>query len=63
MTRLDDALVRASDVLNELGKGFALVGGIAVSALMAPSDGCGHTQTDGANSHLMCTSIRRTIGA
>ncbi|WP_420626192.1 nucleotidyl transferase AbiEii/AbiGii toxin family protein [Candidatus Poriferisodalis sp.] len=36
MTRLDDALVRASDVLNELGKGFALVGGIAVSALTAP---------------------------
>ena len=36
MTRLDDALVRASDVLSELGKGFALVGGIAVSALTAP---------------------------
>lgn len=36
MTRLDDALVRASDVLNDLGKGFALVGGIAVSALTAP---------------------------
>lgn len=36
MTRLDDALVRASEVLNELGKGFALVGGIAVSVLTAP---------------------------
>ena len=36
MTRLDDALVRASDVLTEFGKGFALVGGIAVSALTAP---------------------------
>ena len=36
MTRLDDALVRASEVLNDLGKGFALVGGIAVSALTAP---------------------------
>ena len=36
MTRLDDALVRASEVLTELGKGFALVGGIAVSALTAP---------------------------
>ncbi|WP_419553793.1 hypothetical protein [Candidatus Poriferisodalis sp.] len=36
MTRLDDALVRASDVLNELGKGFALVGGIAVSGFMTP---------------------------
>ena len=57
MTRLDDALVRASDVLNELGKGFALVGGIAVSGFMTPSDSCGHTQTDAANSHLMCTSI------
>ena len=36
MTRLDEALVRASEVLTELGKGFALVGGIAVSALTAP---------------------------
>ncbi len=36
MSRLDEALVRASDVLTELGKGFALVGGIAVSALTAP---------------------------
>jgi len=36
VTRLDDALVRASEVLTELGKGFALVGGIAVSALTAP---------------------------
>ncbi len=36
MTRLDDALMRASEVLKDLGKGFALVGGIAISALTVP---------------------------
>ena len=36
MTRLEDALVRAADLLGSLGKQFAVVGGIAVSALTAP---------------------------
>lgn len=36
MTRLDETLVRAADLLDELGKSYALVGGIAVSALASP---------------------------
>ena len=35
MTRLEGALVRAADVLGALGKPYAVVGGIAVSALVA----------------------------
>ena len=36
MTRLDDTLVRAANMLAELGTPFAVVGGLAVSALAAP---------------------------
>jgi len=36
MTRLDEALMRAANLLDELGKNYALVGGIAVSVLASP---------------------------
>lgn len=36
MMRLDETLVRAASLLDELGKSYALVGGIAVSALASP---------------------------